>query len=214
MLLVRRVERTLFPSCHCTCLLNYEVPVVSIYAPLSEMLFCWGWKLLLLNCFPRAPTFTLQPLYNRIKSSLGTETKPCLLLIDDLTALLSVGVPLQQITNFIHYCAALMCHSPTVVCNVSKYHLKTFDLEWGWRWPCCDRGQYLVSMITNKNLHLRSSNFCIITRSPLASLLFKGLATKHVTVKLATIFFILPYCHTILMRVLENLVLDHQLPIP
>ena len=120
--IVRRVETTLFPSCHCTCLLNYEVPVVSIYTPLSE-LFCWGWKLLLLNCFPRAPTFTLQPLYNRIKSSLGTETKPCLLLIDDLTALLSVGVPLQQITNFIHYCAALMCHSPTVVCNVSKYHL-------------------------------------------------------------------------------------------
>ena len=121
MLLVRRVETTLFPSCHCTCLLNYEVPAVSKYAPLSEMLFCWGWEPLLLNCFPRAPTFTLQPLYNRIKSSLGTETKPCLLLIDDLTALLSIGVPLQQITNFIHYCAALMCHSPTVVCNVSKY---------------------------------------------------------------------------------------------
>ena len=214
MLLVRRVETTLFPSCHCTCLLNYEVPTVSIYTPLSEMLFCWGWKLLLLNCFPRAPTFTLQPLYNRIKSSLGTETKPCLLLIDDLTALLSVGVPLQQVTDFIHYCVTLMCHSPTVVCNVSKYHLKTFDLEWGWRWPYCDRGQYLVSMITNKNLHLRSSNFFIITRSPLASLLFKGLATKHVTVKWATIFFILPYCHTILMWVLENLVLDHQLPIP
>ena len=152
MLLAGRVETVLFTSCHCrhTCWFNYEVPTLSIYAPLSEMLFCWGWKLLTLNCFPRAPTFTLQPLYNRIKSSLGTETKPCLLLIDDLTALLSIGVPLQQITNFIHYCAALMCHSPTVVCNVSKYHLKTFefsvwkhslsilscqafDLEWGWR---------------------------------------------------------------------------------
>ena len=25
---------------------------------------------------------------------------------------------------------------------------QAFDLEWGWRWPCCDRDQYLVSMIT------------------------------------------------------------------
>lgn len=72
----------------------------------------------------RAPTFTLQPLYNRIKSSLGDETKPCLLVIDDLTALLSIGVHLQQITNFIHYCAFLMCHSPTVSdgCLVTLVH--------------------------------------------------------------------------------------------
>ncbi|XP_022789899.1 elongator complex protein 6-like [Stylophora pistillata] len=75
----------------------------------------------------RAQTFTLQPLYNRIKSSLGDETKPCLLLIDDLTGLLSIGVHLQQITNFIHYCAVLMCHLPTVVCNVTKYHFKIFE---------------------------------------------------------------------------------------
>ena len=33
------------------------------------------------------------------------------------------------------------------------------------------------------HLHLKSRKVCIITRSPLASLLFKGLATKHVTVK-------------------------------
>ena len=25
---------------------------------------------------------------------------------------------------------------------------QAFDLEWGWRWPCCDRDQYLVCMIT------------------------------------------------------------------
>ena len=30
---------------------------------------------------------------------------------------------------------------------------------------------------------MKSSNICIITRSPLTSLLFKGLATKHATVK-------------------------------
>ena len=33
------------------------------------------------------------------------------------------------------------------------------------------------------NLHVKSSNVCIIIRSTLASLLFKGLATKHATVK-------------------------------
>ena len=22
---------------------------------------------------------------------------------------------------------------------------QAFDLEWGWRWPCCDKDQYLVS---------------------------------------------------------------------
>ena len=25
---------------------------------------------------------------------------------------------------------------------------QAFDLEWGWGWPCCDRNQYLLSMIT------------------------------------------------------------------
>ena len=25
---------------------------------------------------------------------------------------------------------------------------QAFDLEWGWRWPCFDRDQFLVSMIT------------------------------------------------------------------
>ena len=58
-----------------------------------------------------------------------------------------------------------------------------FDLEWGSGWPCCDRDQYLVSMIKKSNLHLKCSKVCIITRSHLASPLFKGLATKRATVK-------------------------------
>ena len=32
------------------------------------------------------------------------------------------------------YCCVLSCQA--------------FDLEWGWRWPGCDRDQYLVGMIT------------------------------------------------------------------
>ena len=64
------------------------------------------------------------------------------------------------------------------------FSCQAFDLECSWRWPCCDRDQYLFSMITiESDLHLKSSEVCIITRSTLASLLFKGLATKHTTVK-------------------------------
>ncbi|KAL9961410.1 hypothetical protein ACROYT_G030343 [Oculina patagonica] len=72
----------------------------------------------------RDQTFTLQSLYNRIKTSLGNETKPCLLLIDDLTALLSIGVQVQDVINFMHYCSALMCYSPTTLdgCLVTLVH--------------------------------------------------------------------------------------------
>ena len=76
---------------------------------------------------------------------------------------------------------------------------QAFDLEWGSGWPCCDRDQYLVSMIKKStgNLHLKCSKVCIITRSPLASPLFKGLATKRATVKW-TILIIFSFCqHTV-----------------
>ena len=56
---------------------------------------------------------------------------------------------------------------------------KPLILEWGWRWLCCDRDQYLVSMITKQF----SSNVCTITRPLALTHLFKGLVTKHATVK-------------------------------
>ena len=56
---------------------------------------------------------------------------------------------------------------------------QAFDLEWGWRWLCCDRDQYLVSMITQQF----SSNVCIITRPLALTHLFKDLVFKHATVK-------------------------------
>ena len=59
---------------------------------------------------------------------------------------------------------------------------QAFDLEWGWRWPCCDGDQYLVSMITNLFAFERQQDF-YHKRSTLASLLFKGLTTKHTTAK-------------------------------
>ena len=86
------------------------------------MVYCWSWNLsfFVVVCFSNQ-NFTLQPLYNRIKSSLGKETKPCLLLIDDITALLSIGIHVQEVISFIHYCSVMMCSSPTTVCVNVKH---------------------------------------------------------------------------------------------
>ena len=39
-------------------------------------------------------------------------------------------------TNRPYYSCVHSCHA--------------FDLEWGWRWPCCNRDQYLVSITTRQ----------------------------------------------------------------
>ena len=76
-------------------------------------------------------------------------------------------------------------------------YLVAKPLIWSSGWPCCDRDQYLVSMIKKSNLHLKCSKVCIIKRSHLASPLFKGLATKRATVKW-TILIIFSFCqHTV-----------------
>ena len=52
-----------------------------------------------------------------------------------------------------HWLSAQQCNDavwrnrPFYSCVLSS---QAFDLEWGWRWPCCDRDQYLVSMIIKK----------------------------------------------------------------
>ena len=63
----------------------------------------------------RNPNFSLQPLYNKIKSFATAEQNSGLLLIDDLSSLISIGVRVQEIIDFSHYCSTLMCFSPTVV---------------------------------------------------------------------------------------------------
>ncbi|XP_067046764.1 elongator complex protein 6-like isoform X2 [Acropora muricata] len=72
----------------------------------------------------RNPNFSLQPLYNKIKSFATAEQNPLLLLIDDLSSLISIGVRVQEIIDFTHYCSTLMCFSPTVVdgCLVTLVH--------------------------------------------------------------------------------------------
>ena len=78
----------------------------------------------------------------------------------------------------LHLQNVLLTTGPFYSCVLS---FQVFDLEWGWRWPSCDIDQYLFSILQT-SLHLKGSKVCIKTRSPLASLLLKGLATKHATV--------------------------------
>lgn len=72
----------------------------------------------------RNASFTLQPLYNRIKSTFENEREPCLLVIDDLSCLLSIGIHVQNVIDFAHYCYSLMCCSTTMLngCFVTLVH--------------------------------------------------------------------------------------------
>ena len=74
---------------------------------------CFFFNYLLL--FFRNASFTLQPLYKRIKSTFENEREPCLLIIDDLSCLLSIGIHVQNVIDFAHYCYSLMCCSTTMV---------------------------------------------------------------------------------------------------
>ena len=51
-------------------------------------------------------------------------------------------------TDFVlsHHARLKVVNRPFYSCVLS---CQAFDLEWGWRWPCCVRDQNLVSMITN-----------------------------------------------------------------
>jgi len=105
--------------------------------------------------------FTLQPLYHRIKSSFDDEQKPCLLLIDDLTSLLSIGIPVQEIIDFAHYCCTLMCYPTTTNmldgCLVTLVHndsdVDDEDSMLLWKQLCHD---------AHMELHIRglSSGYC------------------------------------------------------
>ena len=52
-----------------------------------------------------------------------------------------------------------------------------FKWKWGWCWPCYDTYDMLL------NLHKKSSEVSINTRSTTAPLSFKGQVTEHTTIK-------------------------------
>ncbi|XP_035661620.1 elongator complex protein 6-like [Branchiostoma floridae] len=58
---------------------------------------------------------TLRPLYDLVKTHVcgeeGVLEGPTLLLVDDLSVLLSLGMSVKDVSDFVHYCRVLMCPS-------------------------------------------------------------------------------------------------------
>ena len=50
-------------------------------------------------------------------------------------------------SNFRYNQNQMLSNRPSYSCVLS---CQAFDLEWGWSWPCCDRDQCLVSIITRQ----------------------------------------------------------------
>ncbi|XP_019618100.1 PREDICTED: elongator complex protein 6-like [Branchiostoma belcheri] len=76
---------------------------------------------------------TLRPLYDQVKtlvcSEEGVLEGPTLLLVDDLSVLVSLGMSVKDVADFMHYCRVLMC--PTLQSQgaiVSLVH-KDADVE-------------------------------------------------------------------------------------
>ena len=82
---------------------------------------------------------------------------------------------------------------------------QAFDLEWGWRWPCCNRDQYLFS-ITARQFTFEKQQDLYHNKVTLASLLLKGLATKHAAVKWIILLYWF-HC-SLILKVVNNLVIQ------
>ena len=55
------------------------------------------------------PEFSLQPLLDLIMVNI-TDDMPMMILLDDMCSLVNIGVPVQVIADFIHYCKTLTLH--------------------------------------------------------------------------------------------------------
>ena len=89
-----------------------------------------------------------------------------------------------QLIRIIHAPIFSMIDIPCDALYSSVLSCQAFDLEWGWKWPCCDGDQYQVSMMTKSFAFEKQQRlYHNKLRSPLASLPFRGLATKYETVK-------------------------------
>ncbi|XP_038052176.1 elongator complex protein 6-like [Patiria miniata] len=79
-------------------------------------------ELIAFQCL-RDKTATIQPLYNVIRDALSPKqseqgkSATRLLIIDDLSVLISLGLSVQQVMQFVHYCQASQPET-TVVCLV------------------------------------------------------------------------------------------------
>ena len=84
----------------------------------------------------------------------------------------NVGVRVKELLQ--GTCPPLVCPSLNKIDHFTVVCLcLTFEWKWGWRWPCFDVNDDVLMLISG-NLYKKTSKVCIKTRSPPASLSFKG----------------------------------------
>ncbi|XP_002737485.1 elongator complex protein 6-like [Saccoglossus kowalevskii] len=102
---------------------------------------------------------TLQPLYEMVRNAVcnsdGKVETPVLLLIDDLSILLSLGISLISVYDFMHYCVVMLCGSiQSVGCLVTLIHSDKDE----------ENSLLLRHLLYSSHLHLHmnglSSGFC------------------------------------------------------
>lgn len=76
-------------------------------------MLCWEF-------FPSPSDFSLKGLYHLLQDSVRQLKldRPVCLVIDDLSVVLSVGVGVREVGDFVHYCQQLLC-APDGVCKVT-----------------------------------------------------------------------------------------------
>ncbi|XP_077990638.1 elongator complex protein 6-like [Glandiceps talaboti] len=114
-----------------------------------------------LECI-RDKTKNLKPLFDIISKSVCSEQgeviSPSLVLIDDVSILLSLGVSVKDVTDFLHYCVVLLCgNTKSVGCLVTLVHSDK-DVE-------DEENDLLLKQLSyHSNLHLHveglSSGYC------------------------------------------------------
>jgi len=65
---------------------------------------------------------SLRPLYEALKIEMEAHTfkgNRCSIIVDDYSILLSLGVPLSHLLDFIHYLRVMLCTDSTNVCVYS-----------------------------------------------------------------------------------------------
>ena len=90
---------------------------------------------------------------------------------------------------------SLWLKSSQSFCNrLTQCTLYPIQILWEQKPPCFSYGNDAVLMLISRNLHNKSTEVSIKTRSTPASLSFNGQATKHTTVKWSIIGFLILQC--------------------
>ena len=81
------------------------------------------------------------PFHHTFETRLGSKNNVKL-----IPRLVTVPLVLSFMSDRLFYSCVLCCQA--------------FDVEWDWRWPCCDRDQYLASIITRQFTFWKRQGLC------------------------------------------------------